>query len=106
MRWFKKGSMHDSRPDQKPVPVEYLKLNIPLSPPLSPNDIANIITSVSNLAMNRGQIPTEYIELTIMGASDSSTGTQNPQDQIDKVTETIKQSTADLQDAVDKEKGS
>lgn len=53
--------------------INRLKLTIPMSPALTPNDIANIITSVEALALNHQQLRADEIELNITGPEGSLT---------------------------------
>ena len=82
--------------------INRLRLTIPMSQALTPADIANIITSVEHLALNRQQIRADDIELAILGAS-VMTSTHDQQ-QIDSATSTLNQSSAELQAAITKEK--
>ena len=83
--------------------IERLKLTIPISPPLTPDEIANIQVTLSNVAQNRQQWPVNDIELTIMRAPETA-GTQNQQQAVDAATATLEQTNAEEQAAITKEK--
>jgi len=84
--------------------ISEVNVVIDLDNPLTPDEIAKVITSVGNLAMNRSQIRADNVELTITRAPVSSAALQEAQRLIDAQTSRLTAATSDLKSTIDKEK--